>query len=297
MSEALAPGSASDPQSLIDAQILRDRCYKSWTHSGHPPGSARPDVEVLEAIDSTNRVLMEAPFGDVPAPPRLVVALRQTAGRGRRGRGWVSPPASSLTFSVAFERAGSEVIPGAWSLLVGLALAEELAPIVPDLALKWPNDLQRAGHKCGGILCESRRQAAASGRHGIERVVSGIGLNLLPDPGRAAIEQPVAALFDADLPRSREELLAGILAALGRRWARHETLGLAGLPEQWAGFDALAGQNVAILDQGRVLYEGEALGVDAAGALRLRVGDEVRSLSFGEVSVRARAASGRAVSS
>lgn len=122
--------------------------------AGLPPAA----VSVVDEVDSTNRVLMEAGWPPVPAAPVLLVARRQTAGRGRLGRTWISGGDDSLTMSVALELslgdAGERL--AALPVLAGVGLAECLADRVGDLALKWPNDLQRAGRKVAGLLCESR---------------------------------------------------------------------------------------------------------------------------------------------
>ena len=146
-------------------------------------------------IGSTNDELLAGEFGAEPKRPVVLRADRQVAGRGRRGRRWVSEPGAALTFSVALER---RVRPGqaplaGFSLAVGVALAEALVGDVPDLGLKWPNDLVRAGGKAGGILVETRREG------GIERTVAGIGLNLLAPRIDADAAHPVDALVPTGL--------------------------------------------------------------------------------------------------
>ncbi|NIQ54189.1 MAG: biotin--[acetyl-CoA-carboxylase] ligase, partial [Gammaproteobacteria bacterium] len=109
---------------------------------------------VLETVDSTNRYLLDA---GAPAGSRLraCVAGAQTAGRGRRGRQWVSPPGANLYLSVSRTFAGGTDPVRGLSLAVGVAVAEALEGLgVTGLALKWPNDIQLAGRKLGGILVE-----------------------------------------------------------------------------------------------------------------------------------------------
>ncbi|MEO7549170.1 MAG: biotin--[acetyl-CoA-carboxylase] ligase, partial [Ramlibacter sp.] len=128
-------------------------------------------VEVLPQVDSTNTELMRrARAGQTD--PVLLVAERQTAGRGRLGRDWHSGAGDALTFSLALPLA-----PADWSglsLAVGVSLAESLHP---DIRLKWPNDLWLADRKLGGILIET----ASFGQAGQARryAVVGVGINLV----------------------------------------------------------------------------------------------------------------------
>lgn len=277
--DAAMPGAAMPGVVMVDAATA--------TGGGAP--ALDPDQwRVVEQIDSTNQALMAEPFGaDGPAPPRLLVAWRQVAGRGRRGRTWSSPPRVSLTFSVAFERVAPPMPPIGWPIAAGVAIAEALLGWAPDIGLKWPNDLQRQARKCGGLLSETRRQAGGEGA--LERVVSGLGLNLLPDPQRDALAgQPAIGLFDGELPASvsREDVVARVFAALYREWRMFDERGFAGHAARWLPFDTLRGREVVVSDGGRTLYTGLADGLDETGALRVVDGGQVRIASVGDVSVR-----------
>ncbi|MFM8865947.1 MAG: biotin--[acetyl-CoA-carboxylase] ligase, partial [Limnohabitans sp.] len=137
-------------------------------------------VEVLPEIDSSNtELLRRARAGRTE--PTLLVAERQTAGRGRLGRPWQSAVGDSLTFSL-----GLPYAPQQWSglsLAVGLSLAEALHP---DIGLKWPNDLWLHERKLGGILIE----AATSGER--SQLVVGVGLNIRPRPAEGLSTAPAA---------------------------------------------------------------------------------------------------------
>ncbi len=243
-------------------------------------------VEVVASVGSTNEVLLSRPIGDSAAGARLMVAREQTAGRGRRGRTWFSDPDHCLTFSIALERparADDRPLAG-FSLAVGVALAEALSSHVPGLRVKWPNDLQRDGRKCAGILVETRRLGP------VERVVIGIGLNLrAPERHAADIGQPAGGLFDgSDVPDRplRERLLADVAAAQLQMWSAFRQRGLSAFLERWARFDALHGHEIAILDGGRTLMAGRAAGIDDGGALRVQTPNGVMLASVGEVSAR-----------
>lgn len=248
-------------------------------------------VDTIDQIGSTNQALMDAPFGRDPGAPRLLAAARQTAGRGRRGRAWLSPDGRSAAFSIALERlVRSEPPPVAVPVAVGAAAAVALSRWAPDVQLKWPNDLQRAGRKLGGILVECRRSVPdrAAGGAAIERIVVGLGLNLLAPPDTRAIGQPACGLFDQQaLAEHAAEAVIGALAAtvvpaIGRCLAE----GLDSFLQIWRSFDALDGREVAILDGERLLATGRALGIDDSGRLQVRTAEGVRVLSSGEVSLR-----------
>ncbi|RPH64802.1 MAG: biotin--[acetyl-CoA-carboxylase] ligase [Burkholderiales bacterium] len=266
--------------SLLDAELIRETAACEGL-----------SVDIVDETGSTNQALMDAPFGDGPAPPRLLAAVRQTAGRGRRGRAWLSPDGRSAAFSIAFERpVRLEPPPAAVPVAVGAAVASALSRWAPDLRLKWPNDLQRARRKLGGILIECRRgvPAAAPGRDPIERIVVGIGLNLLAPPDAPGIAQPACGLFDGQtLPAHAAETVIGALAAAVVPAVRRFLFeGLAPFLETWRSFDALDGEQVALVDGDRVLATGRAVGLDDSGGLRVQTADGLRVLSGGEVSLR-----------
>lgn len=247
-------------------------------------------VDTVEEIDSTNQALMDAPLGASAATPRLLAAARQTAGRGRRGRAWLSPEGGSVAFSIAIERrVGAQQPPAAVSLAVGVAAAAALARWAPDVRLKWPNDLLRARRKLGGVLIECRRGPAGSATGGgsTERIVVGIGLNLLA-PRDAAIGQPSCGLYDAgDVPPRAAEAVIGVLAAaVVPAVERFLDEGLGPFVQAWRRFDALEGEEVALVDGERILASGRSLGIDESGGLRVQTADGVRVVHSGEVSLR-----------
>jgi BirA family biotin operon repressor/biotin-[acetyl-CoA-carboxylase] ligase len=238
-------------------------------------------VEVLPEIDSTNSELMRrcrAGLGE----PVLLVAERQSAGRGRMGRSWHSPPGSSLTFSL-----GLSLAPSDWSglsLAVGVSLAETLNALgVPGLGLKWPNDLWLGQAKLAGILIETAVQ-------GDQRyAVVGIGINVCePVPGWRppvvdAAPAPVApAWLQSAAPVAAPAVLGAVVPALVRDLRAFERQGWPAFATRFARFDALQGRPVRLSD-GR---EGLACGVSAKGALRLQTPQGVQEISSGEVSVR-----------
>ncbi len=241
-------------------------------------------VEILPSIDSTNTELMRRARAGL-VEPVLLVAERQTAGRGRLGRTWYSDGhdrpdhliddperrAPSLTFSL-----GLPLEPHDWSglsLAVGLSLAKSLHP---DLRLKWPNDLYFEGRKLGGILIET----ASLGD--MRYVVIGVGINIDPRDGQGLRTTP-AALTELvpgiDAPQALARLLPDLVLAI--RAFEHQGFGL--LRAAFHTRDWLYGKEIVCSD-GSI---GIARGVDAAGALLVHTETGLKKISSAEVSVRA----------
>jgi BirA family transcriptional regulator, biotin operon repressor / biotin---[acetyl-CoA-carboxylase] ligase len=257
-------------------------------------------IEVVQSLDSTNSELTDrlrsaSRVQQVPGDrrggrvddlfPQMLVAIHQTAGRGRLGRRWHSTPGSSLTFSLALPLQRAD-----WSglsLAVGLAVAEALDPDGQRVGLKWPNDLvlrepddatatdkrHPLGRKLGGILIESvtvGEQRAA---------VIGIGVNVIPQP---VAEADYGAGALAEL--WPEDALAHIGEPLVRTLVAFERDGFAPLQAAYARRDVLRGRVVRTTDA--TLPDGVATGVDADGALQVTGNGQVRRIVSGEVSVR-----------
>jgi len=249
-------------------------------------------VEIVAATDSTNQDLMDGPAGLDALAPRILIAVRQRAGRGRRGRAWLSEPADCLTMSIGLHRVRAASAPSLTGLplALGVAIAQTLAAHVRRIGLKWPNDLLRDGRKCAGMLVEVR----AVGE--LERVVIGLGLNWrLPEPlaqrlAAAAAAQPFAAaggLFDELPSASVRERITGLLAGALIERARHfMRQGFGDTALHWARYDALLGREVVVRGDGGTALIGRADGLDRHGALRVRTAHGVQSVCAGEVSVR-----------
>ena len=249
------------------------------------PGFA---VEVLPEIDSTNTELMRrARAGRID--PVLLVAERQTAGRGRLGRPWhgaEGPDAGgALTFSL-----GLPLAPRDWSglsLAVGVSLADSLDAGGARLRLKWPNDLWLDERKLGGILIETawphRAEGGPADGAGARYVVIGVGLNLAPRAAEGLATAP-AWLRELDAGASAPETLRRIAAPLVAALLRFGQAGFAPFAAHFAARDALLGREVALSD-GRV---GLARGVADNGALLLQASDGIVPVSSAELSVRPR---------
>lgn len=233
-------------------------------------------VEILPQIDSTNTELMRrARAGQLE--PTLLVAERQTAGRGRLGRDWQSDAQgdsqdglAALTFSL-----GLVLQPADWSglsLAVGLTVVDSLHPA---LQLKWPNDVWLQDRKLAGILIETTSVGD------VRFCVIGIGINLLARDS-AGLRTPAAALQEllpqADAPTTLQTLTLPLVQAV----QRFEREGFAAMRESFHARDLLYGRAVVCTDG----TTGTARGVDAGGALLVHTADGLQKISSAEVSVR-----------
>ncbi|MDQ8022855.1 MAG: biotin--[acetyl-CoA-carboxylase] ligase [Moraxellaceae bacterium] len=242
------------------------------------PLVARFDVDHLDACASTNTELLSRAQGGAGSGT-VVVAATQSAGRGRRGRAWISAPGASLTFSLLWRFDDARVLAGL-SLGIGVAVARALAALgVADIRLKWPNDIWLAGRKLGGVLVESSLTSERAA------VIIGIGLNLQRTEALGAVDQPVAALGDLGAPPSRELLLAALLPQLADVLDLFGQQGFAPLRGEWQALHALQDRPVRLLDDERVL-RGICRGVDEQGALLLDTEAGVLRLLGGELSLR-----------
>lgn len=246
-----------------------------------------PRLEVLFAVGSTNTYLYDA-SAPLPGQPRVVIAELQHAGRGRRGRSWLAPFGSGLTFSVGWTFADTPPGLPALGLAVGVGLARALQAIgLADARVKWPNDLVWQRRKLGGLLLQLRSEAG-----GPASIVAGLGVNVaLPQEARDSLiapgAQPVADLAEAlggRLP-GRNVLAATLAAAMLDTFDEFGREGFTAFAPRWAALDALAGAHVRVAQtDGDV--EGEACGTDADGALLVRVAGQVRRFHSGDVSLR-----------
>ncbi len=176
-------------------------------------GSAQPvTIEVADCLDSTNSELARR-AGHADIHRHLLAAEWQTAGRGRRGRGWTAVLGGSLTFSVGWRFLQGAGHLSALPLAVGVALARALeSEGYSGVELKWPNDLIHGEAKVGGILVELSGDAL-----GPSLAIVGVGLNIrLPASLRRGIGRPITdlATIGGGKPIDRNTLLARIIGEL-----------------------------------------------------------------------------------
>jgi len=250
------------------------------------PHQARHRIERLEIyddIDSTNSHLMREAQRDAPSST-LCLAERQRAGRGRRGRTWVSPFGTNLYLSLLWRYPFGPALLGGLSLAAGTAVAGVLETEgVPDIGLKWPNDVLWHRRKLAGLLLEVAGEA-----QGPSLVVLGLGLNIrLPATQAAAIDQPWTDLdFVVGLDTiGRNRLAARLAERLTDVMARYGSDGLDPFLPEWERFDLYRGEPVEIrlADQS---FSGLHTGVTRQGALLLDMDGDIKTFQAGEVSLR-----------
>ena len=234
------------------------------------------DVRVVARCASTNAALLTERL----ARPALLAADEQTAGRGRRGRRWHSPPGHGALFSLGLPLARPARELSGLSIVAGVAAVRALRALgAAGAALKWPNDLLLEGAKLGGILVETRAQGAGSA------AVVGIGVNWRRAPGLAArLRRGIAALEDGLQPLPSRNAVIGALAREVLAALRaFDAAGFEPFRGDWEAVHAYAGKALRVrLADGRV-FAGVAAGLAMDGALQLRTRSGLRTVRNGRV--------------
>jgi BirA family biotin operon repressor/biotin-[acetyl-CoA-carboxylase] ligase len=232
-------------------------------------------LHIFSSLDSTNRYLLEQ---DRDPACAACLAEVQTAGRGRQGKAWLSPP-GGLYLSVkqsypALPRPGL-------NLALGIGLIEVLAAFgAAGLGLKWPNDtLWQGRYKLAGILTETRLMP-----NGPCILVAGVGVNLAL-PAEVSPDQAYCDLRTvlAGPPPERERLAGRILQCFMAILENYQ--GFSDYRQEWAKWDILRDQPVRLIRSEGELH-GVARGVDEDGALLLETEQGIERQVYGEASVR-----------
>ena len=259
------------PLALLESQAIEE----------HSEGERWPAL-IHDAIDSTNAEALRSISLGQPAP-FVVLAERQSAGRGRRGRQWVSPFAENLYYSLVLRIEGGMRQLEGLSLVVGLAVMRTLQTFgVKGCGLKWPNDLLVGEQKIAGILLELVGDPAD-----VCHVVIGIGINVNMQANEQVDQQWTSMKLAAGVPVDRNLLVARLNMQLQHELARHRRYGFAAFQEEWEQAHVWQGRNVSLI-AGNVHTDGVVLGVDGQGGLRLMVEGVEKSFSGGELSLRLR---------
>ena len=232
-------------------------------------------------IDSTSSEIQrrQAELADLS----MVLAETQTAGRGRRGRQWLSPPGLNVYLSCLkrFD-AGFAALSGL-SLAVGVIVMRTLSTLqIEGAGLKWPNDVLSEGGKLAGILVE-----LAGEYQGPCAAIVGVGLNVrLTAALHAQAGQPVNDLTTlAGSAPDRNRVTAALIAALAEGLDQFEREGFAAFVDEYARYDLLRGKPLRV--QGALgTLEGIGAGVDARGALLLQAEDGLHRIDSADVTVR-----------
>ena len=241
-------------------------------------------LEIVDEIDSTSTRLLEMAAAGAPSGTCLA-AEWQSAGRGRRGRSWVSALGGSLTFSLLwrFERGAGHL--AGLSLAVGVAVARALsARGVERVQVKWPNDVVVDFRKLAGILVETSGEM-----QGPSVAVIGVGVNFrLGETVLERIDQPVIDVAHcAPQPPSRSALLGEMLAHLAPALGDFESRGFGGVRDAWRALHAFQGRRVRVIPPRDPPYEAEVVDVAPDGALVVALPDgRSLPLASAEISLR-----------
>ncbi len=240
-------------------------------------------IRCFSRIDSTNQYAKKA-AEDGAADGMLVIADEQTAGKGRRGRSWVTPPGETIAFTLLLRPKLSPDRVSMVTLVMGLAVAKAVNTLYPLKAgIKWPNDVVINGKKLCGILTEM----SAEVMH-VNHIVIGVGINANMTSFPEELSR-IATSLKLELGRdvSRAELIAQVMAEFERLYEKFEEDGdLRAVSEEYNALCLNAESMVRVLDPNGE-YTGTSHGINALGELLVETeSGQVRNVYAGEVSVR-----------
>lgn len=259
--------SLPEPIQLLDEALIRSRITQG-------------NITVLPVIDSTNQYLLdrlnELHSGDA------CVAEYQQAGRGRRGRKWISPFGSNLYISMYWRLDQGPAAAIGLSLVIGIVMAEVLRDLGADqVRVKWPNDLYLQDRKLAGILVE------LTGKTGdAAQIVVGAGVNLMMRKAQAEdISQSWINLQEAGVRIDRNMLAIRLVTELRTALKCFEQEGLAPFLSRWEKLDNFINRPVKLII-GEKEIVGISRGIDAQGALLLEQDGVIKPWVGGEISLR-----------
>lgn len=240
------------------------------------------ELVIEQVTESTNVLAASAPPLAIDRA-KVWLAEHQTAGKGRRGRQWISSFGSNLYLSMAwrFDLPMAEL--AGISLVTGVCLSRVLSRLGLDgHGLKWPNDVLWQDRKLAGILVEAFGES-----DGPATAVIGIGVNCkLPLLAGEAIDQPWVDLESAGLNELSRNMLTGYLInELIDGCKLYAEQGLAGFVEEWSAYDLYNGKDVSII-AGTRRIDGVAQGIAADGGIKVLTEHGERTFHAGEVSLR-----------
>lgn len=256
---------------LLDEARIRERLTQ------------RLDVlDILLDVDSTNTYLFRR-AADHMGKRYAVLAEKQVAGRGRRGRQWVSPFGKNIYLSLLVSFSGGMAALEGLSLMTAIAVEKALVRLgIAGIGLKWPNDVYAQGRKLAGILLEVTGEYSSHCQ-----VVIGVGLNLsLNEQDAAQIEQPWAELRSLQPGLSRNDVAATVLDELLSAVEEFRQHGFAPWQEYWSERDIFQNREVRIIAASNE-KRGVVKGVNRKGELMLHSERGMEIINAGEISVRA----------
>ena len=239
-------------------------------------------VEVHSIIDSTNSYLMRRLPNNLKQG-QVCIAEYQSAGRGRRGRQWISPFGSHIYMSMYWHLEQGMSAAMGLSLVTALAVSDAIKEMFQiQVQLKWPNDIYLSGVKLAGILIDLEGQDS-----GPSHSVIGIGLNLaMPEQSGAQVDQAWTDLKShTKVMFDRNTLCATLIRCLTTRLNQHHRFGLTPMVDEWLKQDFYFNKQVKLITGDRVT-PGICRGINNQGALLLETAGKVKVIYGGEVSLR-----------
>jgi BirA family biotin operon repressor/biotin-[acetyl-CoA-carboxylase] ligase len=248
----------------------------------------------LECVSSTNDVAASLALDGVNEGA-WVVADEQTAGRGRRGRHWASPPGAGLYCSIVFRpRIATDAAPGTHAadslltLTAGVAAAEAIRRLGVPATLKWPNDVivertvgrDRGWRKLGGVLAEASTAGAE-----LQFVVLGVGVNLTRDAYPPSLASRATSMDAEGGVADRDALLIEFLVSLAAWRRRTQLAGVEGMLDAWRTLSPMATDTeVHWTAPDGLVATGVTRGIDQSGALLVETERGPARIVSGEVS-------------
>jgi BirA family biotin operon repressor/biotin-[acetyl-CoA-carboxylase] ligase len=272
----------SNPVELLDSVEIRAALSDVAEQKLH-------SLRILPSVESTNTYLLQRAAEGAPAGS-VCLAERQSGGRGRHGRPWVSPFGTNIYLSVLWRYRHPPHQLAGLSLAAGLAVLRAFRRLgFEGLSIKWPNDLLFENRKLAGLLLEMSGETT-----GASCVVAGVGVNTRMASGQGRdIDQPWIDLASirGGAGMSRNHLTGTVLDELLRALADFEAQGLEPLLPEWKRFDAYLGSEVELISGDRRV-RGVHRGIDVSGALLLQHSGQTRAYHAGELSLRPVATAG-----
>lgn len=242
-------------------------------------------ISYLTTTDSTNNEAKKLAAAGCPEG-QIVVAEEQVSGRGRLARGWFSPFAKGVWFSIVLRPPFSPQEAPKCTLLAAVAVSRAIRRTTGvECGIKWPNDILFAGRKLVGILTEMSAEMDA-----INYIVIGIGINVNveADDLPSELKEIAGSLtMAAGRPFSRVDVLATVLSELERLYDRTINEGFAALLAEWRQESVTLGQAVDVVGSGQK-FTGVAEDIDSDGALLVRTDTGLERVLAGDVSIRPR---------
>ncbi len=244
-------------------------------------------IHYFDETVSTNTVLSRLAENGA-SEGTAVIADKQTGGKGRLGRKWISPPGMNLYISVLFRPAIPAWESPIFTFLASIALAETIKKTgIRNTVIKWPNDVQIDGKKAAGVLTEMEPKGER-----VDYIVVGIGVNINMTRGQIKQEMGETAKFATSLKESlgedvdRAKFTGDLLVELESWYQTFNRRGKSSIikewTERWGGYN----KRVRVSTEGGDTIEGIATGIDGEGHLLLKQDDEnVIKITTGDVSI------------